>query len=262
MNTVAVAVNDAQSNAAIRLADFSRRVRELLPFIPVRLGAENSEKTGASSLLNAVDVILTEAEVLKATVLEQADRITYLEQLATTDELTQLANRRGFEQELNRALSRAERQDEEGVLVYVDLDEFKPVNDTHGHAAGDEVLRQVAKVLRENIREMDVIGRLGGDEFAILLTGTSREDGLARAESLNQKLNQSSVLWNNETIEISASFGMQAFQGGDRAPALMASADQAMYTIKQLKVSGEMPQIHERRPTHDAQAALRAQAAA
>ncbi len=252
VNTVAVAVTNAQSNAAISLADLSRRLRELLPFIPVRLGAGNAKQSGQSALLNAIDIILTEAEVLKTTVHEQSDRIAYLEQLATTDELTQLGNRRGFELELNRALSRAERQEEEGVLVYVDLDQFKPVNDTHGHAAGDDVLRQVAKLLRENTREMDVVGRLGGDEFAIILTGTNREDGLARAEALNQLLNQASVLWNNERIEISASFGIQAFQGGDSAATLIDSADQAMYTIKQLKVSRDNPQFQGARPRLDA----------
>lgn len=255
MNTVAMVVKDAQSDAAISLADISARLRELLPFIPVRLGAGNAEQSGQSALLNAIDIILTEAEVLKATAGEQADRIAYLEQLATTDELTQLANRRGFELELNRALSRAEREEEEGVLIYVDLDEFKPVNDTHGHAAGDDVLRQVGKVLRENIREMDVVGRLGGDEFAIILTGTNREDGLLRAETLNQILNQSSVLWNNERIEISASFGIQAFQGGDNAATLIASADQAMYTIKQLKSSGDISDIHERQSLRHGDAA-------
>ena len=261
MNTSAVAVKDAQSNAAISLADISRRLRELLPFIPVRLGADKAEQSGKSTLLNAIDIILTEAEILKATVAEQAVRIVHLEQLATTDELTQLANRRGFELELNRALSRAERQEEEGVLVYVDLDEFKPVNDTHGHAAGDDVLRQVAKVLRDNIREMDVVGRLGGDEFAVILTGTNREDGLVRAETLNQLLNQSSVLWNNERIEISASFGIQAFQGGDSAASLIASADQAMYTIKQLKVSGDIPEFHNRRSVRNGDAAQLVRAA-
>jgi diguanylate cyclase (GGDEF)-like protein len=261
VNTGAMAVKDVPTNTAIAISDISGRLRELIPFIPVHLGAGNSEQTSDGSLLNAVDIILTEAEILKATVLEQTGRIAYLEQLATTDELTQLANRRGFEQELNRALSRAERHGEEGVLVYVDLDDFKPVNDTHGHAAGDAVLCQVASVLRENIREMDVVGRLGGDEFAIILTGTSREDGLVRAESLNQVLNQASVLWNRERIEISASFGMQGFVGGDNAAALMASADQAMYTIKQLNVSGESPDLTTRRPARIAQAGLAAQAA-
>jgi|SaaInlV_165m_DNA_2_1040747.scaffolds.fasta_scaffold24525_2 diguanylate cyclase (GGDEF)-like protein len=261
VNTIAMAAKGAQSNVAISLAEISARLRELLPFIPVRLGAANAEQGGQSTLLNAIDIILTEAEVLKATVGEQSDRIAYLEQLATTDELTKLANRRGFELELNRTLSRAERQEEEGVLVYVDLDNFKPVNDTHGHAAGDDVLRQVAKVLRENTREMDVVGRLGGDEFAILLTGTNREDGLARAETLNLILNQSSVLWNNERIEISASFGIQAFQGGDNAATLIASADQAMYTIKQLKVSGGVPEVPKRRSLTNGEPAALARAA-
>ena len=255
MNTSVVAIKDAQSNAAISLADISRRVRELLPFIPVRLRPEVAEKNGQSSLLNAIDIILTEAEVLKTTVHEQSDRIAYLEELAPTDELTQLANRRGFELELNRAQSRAQRQEEEGELVYVDLDEFKPVNDTHGHAAGDDVLRQVAKVLRENIWEMDVVGRLDGDEFAIILTGTNREDGLVRAEALNQLLNQSSILWDNERIEISASFGIQTFQGGDSAATLIASADQAMYTIKQLKVSSDIADIQGTRSRRNSETA-------
>jgi|TARA_B100000315_G_scaffold250251_1_gene282737 diguanylate cyclase (GGDEF)-like protein len=263
VNTIAAAqtINDNQQSATNSLSDISRRLRELLPFIPVRLRAENSECADEKTLLRAVDIILTEAEALNQTVREQSDRICYLEQLATTDELTKVNNRRGFELELNRTLSRAERLHEEGVLVYVDLDDFKPVNDTHGHAAGDEVLRHVANVLSENIREMDTVGRLGGDEFAVILTGTNREDGLIRAETLNQTLNQTSALWNGERIPVRASFGMQAYQAGDSASALMASADKAMYTIKQLKESEEAADTRVRHPIRKAEVAASVQAA-
>ncbi|NQV57019.1 MAG: GGDEF domain-containing protein [Rhodospirillales bacterium] len=184
-----------------------------------------------------MELILTEAEFLKKQVREQTDRIIYLEQLATTDELTGIANRRGFELELNRTLARASRQNEEGVLVYVDLDDFKPVNDTYGHAAGDEVLCRAAAVLLENTRDMDTVGRLGGDEFAIVLVGTNRDDGLARAETLNRALNRSSITWQGHNIPIRASFGMQAYRAGDAAADLMTNADAAMYSIKEMKAS-------------------------
>jgi diguanylate cyclase (GGDEF)-like protein len=109
----------------------------------------------------------------------QCERIAELERLALTDELTGLLNRRATGAEVRHAL----RYEEWGVLVYMEMDGFKSINNTYGHAAGDEVLRQVVKVLQNNVRDSDPVGRMGGDEFAILLSRTSWEDGLNRADS-------------------------------------------------------------------------------
>jgi GGDEF domain-containing protein len=125
------------------------------------------------------------SDALKA----QDKRIAELEALATTDELTQILNRRGFEQQLEHELSIARRHGVGGVMIFVDLDEFKPINDTYGHAAGDEVLKAASTILQAQIRDTDYVGRLGGDEFAILLPRSNKRNGVRRAEELDKKLN-------------------------------------------------------------------------
>ncbi len=166
---------------------------------------------------------------------QQRDRIMYLERLTMTDELTGLLNRRGFQAQLRRALAAANRYEERGLLAYVDLDGFKPVNDTYGHAAGDEVLRQVARVLNDNVRDTDCVGRLGGDEFAILLTRTSPKDGVKRARWLEELVNTTVVDWQGRNIALRASFGFQRYGPKDDEHELLKRADSAMYNAKRLR---------------------------
>ncbi len=215
-----------------QIADVARRFCAL---VPTKNLPEISNISDEHELLEAMSQMLAENKELRVKMDTQANRIAYLEELATSDELTGVLNRRGFEAELKRVLARAKRDVEQGILVYIDLDDFKPVNDTHGHAAGDEVLRNVAKILSKMTRDMDVIGRLGGDEFAIILVNTTQENGLERAETLNTALNAASLAWNGERLAIQASFGMQSYQSGDDAQDLLQSADEAMYKIKQIK---------------------------
>ncbi|MFQ5763559.1 MAG: GGDEF domain-containing protein, partial [Rhodospirillales bacterium] len=166
-------------------------------------------------LPGAADAALAEAETAERTMAEQRDRLARLEDLAATDELTGLLNRRGFEAALARAMAGARRYHEKGVLVFIDLDGFKPVNDTYGHAAGDEVLRQVSRLLAESVRATDFVGRLGGDEFAVVLTRTDWEAGLKRAEAFDQLVNGAVVTWAGRVIQVRASFGFQTYGPDD-----------------------------------------------
>lgn len=163
----------------------------------------------------------------------QERRIGELENLATTDGLTRVLNRRGFEDALTHELSVAKRHGVGGVLIFVDLDEFKPVNDTYGHAAGDEVLLTVATLLRGHIRDTDYIGRLGGDEFAILLPRSNKRNGVKRAEDLDRKLNNAYAAWANTQIPIKASCGVHMYAAKAEVKELLEAADAAMYKIKQ-----------------------------
>jgi len=188
----------------------------------------------AQDALNAA----REAEIKHA---EMARRIAELEQLSLTDELTGLLNRRGFLAEMKRALAQASRYDEHGVLVYVDLDGFKPVNDTHGHQAGDEVLKRVAEIMCANVRDTDYVGRLGGDEFAFLLVRTSWQSGLHKAETMERLLNSAFIDWLGQRVAIRASLGFQCYGPDDESQDLLNRADDAMYRTKKLRASLTAP---------------------
>lgn len=186
-------------------------------------------------LTQVADRAIAAAAEAEARLAEQLGRIVELERLALTDELTGLLNRRGFHREMTHALANARRYDEKGVLVYVDLDGFKPINDTYGHAAGDEVLKRVARLLLDNVRDTDAVGRMGGDEFAVLLARSSWEDGLRRAEAIDRVLNNAFIGWEGRMIAIRASLGIQVYGNTDDGRDLLERADEDMYKSKRLR---------------------------
>ena len=163
---------------------------------------------------------------------EQGERIRHLEDLSITDELTGLLNRRGFRLELERALARARRHGETGVLLLCDLDRFKPINDAFGHPVGDAVLCAVAELLQRRTRRSDYVARLGGDEFAIIMTDTTPQLAAARAARLRLWVNQSGLDWEGTRIAVSASFGIAAYGPDSTVESLMVSADRELYRDK------------------------------
>ncbi len=195
---------------------------------------------------DAADRALIAANDAQHRIVELRDRIAQLEKLAMTDELTGLLNRRGFETELQRTLALSSRYEEPGLLVYVDLDGFKLVNDTYGHAAGDAVLKRVSRLLTDNLRCTDFVGRLGGDEFAVLLPRTSAKHGANRIEALRRMFDPVVVLWNGATITVRASFGVQNYGGDDETDGaqLLSRADASMYQTKYSRAQGSPNRMH------------------
>jgi diguanylate cyclase (GGDEF)-like protein len=166
-------------------------------------------------------------------ILHQKDRIAHLEDLATTDELTGIKNRRGFHEALARELDRCVRgQSESGLLIMIDLDNFKTVNDTHGHQAGDAVLRLVAHTLSGEIRAMDVAARLGGDEFVLMFAHTTKTAAAGRIQRLGQRLNNLSLAWQGDVIPVRASLGLRGYGKGDKLDVIFRDADSALYASK------------------------------
>jgi diguanylate cyclase (GGDEF)-like protein len=157
---------------------------------------------------------------------------TRLRHLADHDALTGLANRRRFEQELARHLAHVRRYGPEGAALVLDLDRFKPVNDTHGHAAGDRLLARVACVLRERLRTTDVVARIGGDEFAVLLPRVDRAGAEAVARSLVATVREEVLAAGAHAVTISA--GVVLFEDctATGAEGALAAADLAMYDAK------------------------------
>jgi diguanylate cyclase (GGDEF)-like protein len=224
------AIERLASEEAARHSDLVSSVTRLVELVG-RAGAAG----GGAEAARAAAAALESAAAAQRAIAELERRLAVLERLAATDELTGLLNRRGFEAQLKRAMAAASRYQEEGVLVYVDLDGFKPVNDAYGHAAGDEVLRRVARALSESVRPTDYVARLGGDEFAVLLTRTGPADGLRRAESLGRLLNATAVDWRGRTIAVRASLGFQPYGPANDGLEVLRRADDAMYQAKRLR---------------------------
>jgi diguanylate cyclase (GGDEF)-like protein len=198
---------------------------------PAFLALANGRASSADpwNLLRQALKLAAEAQ---QTVQMQRERIRYLEGLSQADELTGLANRRGFELALQQAVALAKRHKESGVLCYFDLDDFKQVNDGDGHSAGDAVLRRLGELLRANVRSTDVIARLGGDEFAALLVRADPIEGRARALRLQRILNASTATWGGKTLTIGISMGVEAYGPDDEAADLLRRADAQMYRNK------------------------------
>ncbi len=165
---------------------------------------------------------------------ELEHRSAQLAELATYDTLTGLINRRHLMAELTQALQRAERRGWVVALMFIDLDGFKEINDTYGHAAGDRVLQEVAARIKRHVRKEDAMGRLGGDEFVIVLNEIHIPDGAIRiAEAVLHELHALTEL-DGRVIRISASIGISSTKGGAKSPELLLSeADHAMYRAKE-----------------------------
>ncbi|HAH09829.1 MAG TPA: GGDEF domain-containing protein [Alphaproteobacteria bacterium] len=187
---------------------------------------------GHEAMLAKLLKIAAEAE---QTVAEQAKRIAELESLLYTDELTGLANRRGLNDAIGRALSSAQRYNETGGLVYMDLDGFKAVNDHYGHEAGDKVLKAIASTITSHIRATDTAARLGGDEFAVLFTKGDPGALRAKAERLRIILLNTYVDFDGVRIAIRTSLGFAQYKPGMTRDVLVRNADTAMYADKRLR---------------------------
>jgi diguanylate cyclase (GGDEF)-like protein len=209
--------------AASRAAKRRKRVAANREAEPKRsLQASRRLSDGARAEINRLKKKLAQAMVL----------IEQLQMSADTDFLLDIPNRRGFERELKRAVSYIKRYHAAGALIVLDIDRLKPVNDTFGHAAGDQVLKAIAGVLRRQVRASDVIGRLGGDEFGLLLWNLTEADAHSKAAALEQDIDRLSFLFDGHTINTGASAGVAVLGPHSEPDRALEEADCAMYVRK------------------------------
>jgi diguanylate cyclase (GGDEF)-like protein len=178
-----------------------------------------------------------EGRVIEATVrfgghaavaLRSADLLARVRQLAITDGLTQLSNRRAFDRALEREIGRAARADGRLSVVLIDLDHFKDLNDEYGHVTGDTVLRQISRALAGSVRTYDTIARYGGEEFAAVLPGCSAGLAFTLADRLRMAVQDAA-----SEIKVTASVGVATYPyDGAEVSALLRSADRALYASK------------------------------
>ncbi|MHB0769944.1 GGDEF domain-containing protein [Bradyrhizobium sp. 5.13L] len=169
---------------------------------------------------------------LRAKLKETRRRVVELEAAADTDFLLEIPNRRGFERELARAIAYMKRYRASGALIVLDVDRLKPINDSFGHAAGDEVLKAIVATLTRQVRASDVVGRLGGDEFALLLWNLSETDAKAKAAAFEQAIDDLSFVFRGQHVTAGASAGVALLGAQSDAGRALEEADAAMYVRK------------------------------
>jgi len=155
--------------------------------------------------------------------------------LSVTDGLTNVYNLRYFQEELTREFSRSQRSEKPLSLILLDIDHFKRFNDTYGHQQGDTVLKELARVLQNNIRSCDVLARYGGEEFAIIMPETEREVCGMASERLRAAVEKHAVPGQEEELKVTISMGLSTTSSEDVASAaeLISAADRALYRAKE-----------------------------
>jgi len=204
---------------------------------PLRAGAgkpraDETPKPLKARPASAAMRLAAEVERLAAQLEQSRARIVDLEAKIDIDPLTGLLNRRGFERELARSVAYVKRYGASAALIYLDLDGFKPVNDRHGHAAGDAVLKAVAAALLDQVRASDVVARLGGDEFVVLLWNVNGPAAAAKAAALERAIYATPVRWGSSTLVVGAAAGAALIGPLDAPAEALGRADTAMFARK------------------------------
>lgn len=214
---------DPDSNAVDLHSDLLLSVgAQLVPVDVTRawLRGEDGQVTGAVWVIRDVT--------------QQRARQREARHLAEVDPLTELSNRRGFEAHLQQAITRVARTGQSASLMFIDLDNFKPINDSHGHLAGDAMLWAVANVLRHGVRDSDIVARLGGDEFAVILAGCSLKRARRIASDLLESVRSLTIPWDLQRLSVGASIGIAAIGGNMSVDSAVAAADAQCYRAKAL----------------------------
>jgi diguanylate cyclase len=229
-------VADLAKNVASDVGDHAAKMKAISADL-AGIDRESAEANGA--VFSALDQMiaantelqdrLAQAEKQLAT---QAAEIKAHESEARTDSLTNISNRRAFDDELKRRLSEWERKRIPCTLVLLDIDFFKKFNDTHGHQVGDEVLRQVAKVLKAQSRDSDLPCRYGGEEFGVILPTTDAASARVVAERIRAAIEESVTQYQGKTLKVTCSIGMSQFEASDDVGRLIRRADEALYASK------------------------------
>lgn len=157
-----------------------------------------------------------------------------LQRIASTDSLTQVLNRGAFTMLVNAYLEKAQHQAsmQYGSMLVIDADHFKKINDTHGHQTGDDALKVMARTIRPNVRDADLVGRIGGEEFCVFLPATRHTDAEIAGERIRETITKVPVLTEKGGVGLSVSIGAASFQGVATYEQLFAAADRYVYLAK------------------------------
>lgn len=218
------------AEAAKAYSDISAATPRVISDTTTIMGIPETELT--PKVREAILTLMQEVDTLRRSVDGMSKRLAAAEQLADKDPLLPIYNRRAFVRELTRVQASVERYNSDACLVYIDLDNFKAINDVYGHNAGDHVLHEYSQRLVDCVRESDIVGRLGGDEFGLILSHTKQEAATILANRLPQELKHNPISWNEVPLTVSMSYGIVTIKPGIDVQDTMALADSKMYQQK------------------------------
>ncbi len=195
------------------------------------LGIPSAEMT--PKVRNAIMTLMAEVENMRHELEIAHRRIAELEKLADQDSLIEISNRRAFVREMTRMISYSDRYGINSSLIFLDMNDLKVINDTHGHKAGDLALVHVAKTMLGSLRDSDIIGRLGGDEFGIILPKASEENADAKAKQILKLIEDNPLTLDGKKIPLKIAYGIYPLHSGLSPDQALDHADKKMYTHKQ-----------------------------
>jgi diguanylate cyclase len=224
-------VDDAADASSLSLNDVREEVR--------KLALANGLQEAQVRLIEEIDRVIStnttlrgELENARDNLEEQRRQIDTLRTAVRVDSLTGLANRAAFDEHLAESWQHHERYNEDFVLLMIDLDHFKRINDTHGHPAGDRILKGVAVKLKASLRGADFVARYGGEEFAVILPHTAEATAEEVAQKLREGVAQTKFHLDHTELRLTISIGLAATSQAESAAELVALADRALYQAK------------------------------
>jgi diguanylate cyclase len=230
---VLVRLHELAARVAADVDEHSSRVHEITKQLSAAKSRESTEVVSAiAKLIDANARMQQQLELAEDKLNEQARQIQSHAAEARTDALTLLENRRAFNDHMARCLAEYRRHGRPLTLMLIDVDHFKQFNDTYGHPAGDEALRGLARVLRRNVRETEIVARYGGEEFATIFPGSTLPAARLAGERLRQAIAATSFSIDGHERRITASAGMAELLPDENEEGLVRRADAALYASK------------------------------
>lgn len=229
---------DASGNYQVKIENYADKLSETDDIIKINELLESLMRdTHAmqADIVRSREALLhqkEDAESSQEKIRKLQEELTQLSEAVRMDQLTGVLNRRGLDDALRTEISRFNRGGGPLTVALLDIDNFKSLNDTHGHHVGDEALKHLAAVVKKTIRPTDIITRLGGEEFVILLPDTSIEEAVIAMARLQRTLTKEYFLGNNERLLITFSAGIALFKKDEEESSVLHRADQAMYLAK------------------------------
>ena len=225
-------VHDVASRVAADVGAHNTRVQEINDELLDGEKTSDAVSVAMHKLLQANKQMQDKLESAEQRLQEQAKKMESYEEQALTDALTSIANRRAFDEFTERQYDEYQRDGRATTVLMLDVDYFKKFNDTYGHAAGDEVLKGVAKVLKRTMRDIDLVARYGGEEFSVVFPGTRVGEAGPATERARAAIESAVFHHQGTDLRVTASFGLAEIRAGETMEQTLRRADEALYASK------------------------------